>query len=46
MSNHQGTTIGAFDAKTKLSELLERVRKGEKFIITHRGMPVAKLLRN
>jgi prevent-host-death family protein len=36
-------TIGAFDAKTKLSELLDRVRQGENFIITHRGVPVAKL---
>lgn len=36
-------TIGAFDAKTHLSELLERVSKGESFVITRRGVPVARL---
>lgn len=37
-------TIGAFEAKTKLSELLERVSKGESFMITKHGQPVAKLV--
>ena len=37
-------TIGAFEAKTKLSELLERVSKGESFVITKHGQPVAKLV--
>jgi len=36
-------TVGAFDAKTHLSELLERVEKGEEFTITRHGKPVAKL---
>lgn len=36
-------TIGAFDAKTHLSELLERVSAGESFLITRRGVPVARL---
>ena len=36
-------TVGAYEAKTKLSELLERVAKGERFIITKHGVPVAVL---
>jgi prevent-host-death family protein len=35
--------IGAFDAKTHLSSLLERVASGESFTITKRGMPIAEL---
>jgi prevent-host-death family protein len=35
--------IGAFDAKTHLSEYLERVAGGERFVITKRGRPVAEL---
>jgi prevent-host-death family protein len=35
--------IGAFEAKTKLSELLEKVRQGQVFLITKRGRPVAEL---
>lgn len=37
-------TIGAFDAKTHLSSLLERVAKGERFTITRHGTPVAQLV--
>lgn len=37
-------TIGAFDAKTRLSELLERVARGESFLITKHGHPVARLV--
>lgn len=37
------TTLGAFDAKTRLPELLRAVRKGQRFTITHRGQPVAVL---
>lgn len=36
-------TLGAFDAKTRLPELLRAVRKGQQFTITHRGQPVAVL---
>lgn len=36
-------TIGAFEAKTHLSELLEKVGRGESFLITKRGKPVAAL---
>jgi prevent-host-death family protein len=35
--------IGAFEAKTRLSELLERVRRGHVYRITKRGRPVAEL---
>ena len=35
--------IGAYDAKTHLPELLERVRRGERFVITKHGRPVAEL---
>jgi prevent-host-death family protein len=35
--------IGAFDAKTHLSEYLERVSRGESFTITRRGVPLADL---
>ena len=38
------TTIGAFEAKTHLSELLERVEKGEVVTITRRDRPVARLV--
>lgn len=38
------TTIGAFEAKTHLSRLLEKVAAGEKFVITRHGRPVAKLV--
>jgi prevent-host-death family protein len=35
--------IGAFHAKTHLSQLLEKVRQGQSFFITKRGHPVAEL---
>ncbi len=36
--------IGAFEAKNKLSSLLERAERGEETIITRRGKPVARLV--
>jgi prevent-host-death family protein len=36
--------IGAFDAKTRLSELLDRTAKGETFEITKHGKPVGRLV--
>lgn len=36
--------IGSYDAKTKLSELLREVERGQRFTITHRGRPVADLV--
>lgn len=35
--------IGAFEAKTRLSELLDRVARGQVYRITKRGKPVAEL---
>jgi prevent-host-death family protein len=37
-------SIGLVQAKTRLSELLERVDRGEKFIITRHGVPTALLV--
>jgi prevent-host-death family protein len=36
--------IGAFEAKTHLSALLDRVAKGEKITITRHGVPAAVLM--
>jgi prevent-host-death family protein len=37
-------TVGAFDAKTHFSALLERAERGEQILITRRGKPVARLM--
>jgi prevent-host-death family protein len=37
-------SVGAFEAKTHLSELLERVSRGEKITITRHGVPTALLV--
>jgi len=37
-------TVGAYQAKTHLSELLEKVEAGEEITITKHGAPVAKLV--
>jgi prevent-host-death family protein len=36
--------VGAYEAKTRLSALLARVQKGEHFVITKHGKPVAMLV--
>lgn len=36
--------IGAFEAKTHFSKLLERVEKGEEIVITRRGKRIARLV--
>lgn len=38
------TSVGAFEAKTHFSQLLERVERGEEILITRRGRPVARLV--
>jgi len=38
------TDIGAYEAKTHLAALLERVARGERFTITKHGRPVARLV--
>jgi len=37
------SSVGSYEAKTHLPELLERVRAGENFTITKHGVPVAEL---
>jgi prevent-host-death family protein len=36
--------IGAYEAKTKLPELLREVKRGKEFTITNRGIAVADLV--
>ena len=38
-------TIGAFEAKDTLGSLLDHVERGEEVVITRRGRPVARLVR-
>jgi prevent-host-death family protein len=38
------TSIGSYEAKTHLPQLLERVGRGEKILITRHGQPVAMLV--
>jgi prevent-host-death family protein len=37
-------SIGIFEARKRLSELLDRIARGEKFTITRRGVPTALLV--
>ncbi len=37
-------TIGSYEAKTRLPELLRQVAQGEQFTITRRGVPVARIV--
>lgn len=36
--------VSAYDAKTHLPRLLERTERGERFVITRHGKPVAQLV--
>ena len=36
--------VGAYEAKTKLPELLRGVRGGKRYTITHRGQAIAELI--
>ena len=38
------TAIGAYEAKTKFSELVARAEKGESFLVTRNGRPVARII--
>lgn len=43
--DHNGMiTVGAFEAKTHLSTLLERVSRGEEILITRHGKAIARLV--
>jgi prevent-host-death family protein len=37
-------SVGAYDAKAKLSALLDRVERGEEIVITRHGRPIARLV--
>ncbi len=37
-------SVGAYEAKTKLPELLAAVARGETIIITRHGVPIARLV--
>jgi len=43
-ASEDANTVGAYEAKTHLSELLEKVEAGEEITITRHGSPVAKLV--
>ncbi len=36
--------LAVYEAKSRFSELLAEVEKGEQFLITRRGLPVARLV--
>ena len=42
-STNQITTLGAYEAKTRFSELVARAEKGESFLVTKNGRPVARI---
>ena len=44
MADGSNREVGAFEAKTHLSELLAAVEAGERVTITRRGKPVARLV--
>jgi prevent-host-death family protein len=37
-------TVGSYEAKTRLPELLRFVERGESITITRRGVPIARLV--
>ena len=37
-------SIGAFEAKTHFSQILDKAERGKDFVITKRGKPVAKII--
>jgi prevent-host-death family protein len=37
-------SVGAYEAKVKLSELLDKVEHGEQVVITRHGKPIARLV--
>ena len=40
----RATHVGAYEAKTHFSQLLERAQRGEEITITRHGTPVAQLI--
>lgn len=43
-TRHNRNTVGAYEAKTHLSKLLEQVEAGQEITITKHGTPVARLV--
>ena len=37
-------SVGSFEAKTRLAEILEEVSAGETYVVTKRGRPVARIV--
>lgn len=37
-------TIGTYEARTHWSEVIQEVKKGEHYVITHHGEPIAELV--
>jgi prevent-host-death family protein len=44
MNNSEAARVGAYEAKTRLPALLDRVQRGEEIVITRHGQPVARLV--
>lgn len=44
MNTSLANIVGAYEAKTRFSQLLERVVSGEEITITRHGNPVARLV--
>lgn len=44
MAMQQSHSVGAYEAKTHFSDLLEQVEGGEEITITKHGTPVARLV--
>ena len=44
MDSTETSTVGAYDAITRFSQLLERVAAGEIITITRHGTPVARMI--
>jgi prevent-host-death family protein len=40
----EAISVGAYEAKVKLSELLDKVERGEQVVITRHGKPIARLV--
>jgi prevent-host-death family protein len=37
-------TVGIYEARTRLSELLDKVGKGEEVTVTRHGVPIARII--
>ena len=44
MKAHGAASVGAYEAKTRFSDLLRRVEAGEELTITRHGAPVARMV--